>query len=279
MNKYKRKRFLLIYIFIIALAVTAMVSIINCSWSEKPTRDYKDIISDTLKIVTNLHSLTELKEINSVSGFDYELAVLIGKESGMNYKIIIENSLEKSLKRLNENKCDIVARPIIVSAINKNKYLFAGNMRDDKLVLIQRKKEFNNSQSVIETPMNLGKKEIHVIDDESIYMIINHLATETGDSIYICKEPKCGVEQLAIMVADSVIDYAVGDYSIAKKLSKYLPQIDIKTTVSFSMLHAWGIRKSSPALKDSLDNWFMRIKERNEFKNLLNKYNIDPIKQ
>lgn len=274
MKKYSKKGKLLISVLIIVLAVTTMVVIKKSIITERPLRNYDEIASDTLIIVTDLHTLKSIDGVGSISEFDYELAGLIGKESGLKYKIIVENSLEKSLEGLDENRYDIVARPIIVSEVSKKRYLFSGDISEEKQVLVQRKEKFNNGKPMIETPLDLGGKKVHVIDDESVYMIINHLATETGDSIFIRKEPDCGAEQLVVMVADSVIDYAVCDRSIAEKMAGYLPQIDISIPVSFSMFHSWGMRKSSAALKDSLDSWTERVKTSDEFHNLLNKYGI-----
>lgn len=277
MGKLKRGGALLVYGIIILIAAVSIISVkLFFSDNElKPERDYAVIANDTLRIVTDLYPVENFENVvGSVSEFHYDLAELVGKESGLDYVIIIENSLTKSFDGLENGDYDIIARPIIVSDLSKERFLLSDGLNADKQVVVQRKSRYNDGIPVIESVMDLAGKEVHIPDDETVQMILENLSMETGDSIYVCMEMDCGVEQIVTMVADGEIDFAVCDYTTAKKMAKYLKQIDIRLPVSFEMQQSWGVRKESPVLRDSLDVWMERVKNSRNFRRLLNKYGL-----
>ena len=79
-------------------------------------------------------------------------------------------------------------------------------------------------------------------------------------------------EQLAIMVAKGDIDYAVCDQQTAVLSQKQLPEIDIKTDISFTQLQSWAVRKDSPILLDSLNSWLEQIRKNGTFDKIYKKY-------
>lgn len=277
MRKFRRGGALLIYGIIILIAAMSIITV-KLFFSEeelKPERDYGVIADDTLRIVTDLYPVENLdRVVGSVSEFHYDLAELAGRESGLNFVIIVENSLAKSLEGLEEGVYDIIARPIIVSDLSKEKLLLSDGLNSDKQVLVQRKSRYNDGKPVIGSVVELAGKEVHISDDETVGMILDNLSMEIGDSIFVCMEKECGVEQIVMMVAEGEIDYAVCDYTTAKKMARYLNQIDIHLPISFEMQQSWGVRKESPVLRDSLDLWMERVRNKRDFRRLLNKYGL-----
>ena len=91
-------------------------------------------------------------------------------------------------------------------------------------------------------------------------------------TIYIKEIDKYGPEQLIALVAHGDIDYAVCDESIARAVAKDLPQIDIKTDISFTQFYSWAVSKQSPALLDSLNAWLQTFRTSKEFKEIYRKY-------
>ena len=74
------------------------------------------------------------------------------------------------------------------------------------------------------------------------------------------------------MVAKGDIDYAVCDQQIAVLSQKQLPEIDIKTDISFTQLQSWAVRKDSPILLDSLNRWLDQIRKNGTFDKIYKKY-------
>lgn len=254
------------YLILLAIAIMAMVSVRKCDSIEiNSTRDYNEIKSDTLRIVTNIFHNEECANL-----VNYELAKLIGEESGLRYKIDTINSLAKSITLLNSNNYDIIARPIYATTELKDNLLFSDiiHHENNNLVIVQRK------DGEIKTNLDLAKKVINIIDDQSISMIINNIAYEIGDSIQIVVKPNCSNEQLIAMVADSTIDYAVCSNRIAKQMKNILPQIDVSTKITIPLPQAWAVRHSSPILKDSLNVWLEEIKKSEKYIQLMNNLNF-----
>ena len=257
---------IILYIVLLAVVIMAMILLKTHIINHKPAeRDYQEISNDTLRFVTNIYHDDLIEGITLVN---FEVAELIGEESGLAYKIDTINSLTESIRLLNNNKYDVIARPIFATTANKEELLFskAIDRNENSLVVVQRK------DGGIKNNLDLVQKSVSIIDDESIKMIINNIAYESGDSIKIDVRHNCSAEQLIAMVADSTIEYAVCGYMIAKRMKEFLPQLNIDTKISIPIPQAWGVRHSSPTLKDSLDVWLERVRGGEEYKKLMNKY-------
>lgn len=254
------------YFILLAMAVTAMILIKKCAIDGAYSqRDYNEICDDTLRIVTNVY-FNDVIEGSTL--INYELASLVGKESGLVYKIDTINSLSESVELLNAKRFDIIARPIFTTTKSKESLLFSNTFSkcDNNLVVVQRK------DGDIKNNLDLAKKTVSIVNDESIKMIINNIAYEIGDSVYTNIIDNRSTEQLIIMVADSTIDYVVCGKTIAKRMKEFLPQVDIDTKISIPIPQAWGVRHSSPILRDSLNVWLDRVKKSDKYKLLMNKY-------
>lgn len=270
----KHKNRLILYLFLLILTLMIMFFLRGYMRQETiTTRDYPEIIrEDTLRIVTDYSPISYYVSGDSISGFDYELAQLIGRRSGLTVAVTPEVNLSKSLQGLTENRYDIVGRFLPVTTESKQLYNFTEPIVLNKQVLVQRKPEYNNGRSLIRNQLELAQKTLHIINDEGIRSRIENLAHEIGDTIYIAEEATYGAEQLVIMVAKGDIEFAVIHEMIAQQLSKEFPEIDCNTDISFSQFQSWALRKDAPVLLDSLNRWLADIKESAEFRALLRKY-------
>lgn len=255
---------IIIYIALLVLSILVMVMIKKCVTLSPSQRDFNEITNDTLRFVTQFYMHNDLE---GVALAHYELAELIGEESGLIYKIDTINSLAESIALLNMNNYDVIARPIFATTENKKSLLFTNPISDqNRLVVVQR------NEGEIKRNFDLAGKEVHIIDDEGIELIIGNMAYEIGDSIHIIKEHNCSTEQIIVMVADSTFDYAICGLIAAKRMKKYIDNINIDTEISVPLPQAWGVRQNSPTLKDSLDVWIERVKKSGKYKTLMNKY-------
>ncbi|MBO5720253.1 MAG: transporter substrate-binding domain-containing protein [Bacteroidales bacterium] len=254
------------YFILLAITISTMVFIKRCNINQAYTkRDYNEIANDTLRFITNIYFNDTIEGSTLIN---YELAELIGDESGLTYKIDTLNSLTESITLLYSNKYDIIARPIFATTKSKEELLFSNEIsnKDNNLVVVQR------IDGNIKSNLDLARKTVSIIDDESINMIIENIAYEIGDSIYADIKHNCSVEQLITMVNDSTIDYAVCGIAMAKRMKEFLPQIDIDTKISIPIPQAWGVRLSSPILRDSINIWLEKAKTKDKYKNIMNKY-------
>lgn len=270
--KYK-KRFIL-YIVLLAIVLFIMYVIRTRMQAEGyHPRDISEIEQDdTLRIVTDYTPLSYYVSGDTISGFDYELAKLISKRSGLQVEVYPEVSLSKSVKGLQEGRYDIIGRPIPVTTGSKENFLFTDPILLNKQVLVQKKAEYNNGKEPIRDQLDLAGKHLYIISDAPTRLRIMNLAHEIGDTIYVNEETTYGDEQLIIMVAKGEVEFAVCDETIAREMSKHYPEIDYSTDISFTQFQSWALRQSSPGLLDSVNIWLKDIKNTPEFQALKQKY-------
>ena len=118
----------------------------------------------------------------------------------------------------------------------------------------------------------MGQCTLHIAQDAPTRLRIENLSREIGDTIYIKEEPDCGAEQLIILVASGVIDYAVCDESEARAIGSTYDTLDYQTDISFTQFMAWTLRRESTSLCDSLNRWIDEISHTKEYKALQEKY-------
>jgi Predicted soluble lytic transglycosylase fused to an ABC-type amino acid-binding protein len=228
-------------------------------------RDYPEIAKDgVLKIVTSYNSIDYYVSGDTIEGFQYKLCKEVEKQSGLPVEIFLENNLQSCIEGLKEQKYDIIARNIPVTTESRDWLIFSDPISLGKQILVQRTAEYNNGEPPIRNQIRLGKKTVYVPHNSPTLLRLKNLAEEIADTIYVKEEELYDAEQLLYMVAKGDIDYAVIDREIALKNKQHFPQIDIKTDISFTQFQAWALRKDSPVLLDSLNNWLKRAYRENK---------------
>ena len=268
---------IVIYIVLLVIAVTVMLLTRNRLNSRvermSAVRDFEEIIaSGELNAVTDYNSIGYYVSGDTARGFQLEMMQALEKEWGIKVNLFLENSLEENLNGLFEQRYDLVARSIPVNTALKERIAFTIPITLNKQVLVQRKAAYNEGVEPVRQHLDLAKKSIHVANDSPAILRVNNLAHEIGDTIFIVEDPTYEVEQLVMMVAADDIDFTVCDEKVASRLARTMPEIDIKTDISFTQLESWAVRDSSPILLDSLNNWLSRFKTTREFRQIEESY-------
>ncbi|PXV58422.1 extracellular solute-binding protein (family 3) [Dysgonomonas alginatilytica] len=254
---------------VIAIIVYIMMHYLNTPVH----RDYIEVEkSGTLHIVTDLNPIGYFVSSDTVAGYNYELLQALQQYTNINFEVSVENSLEKSFEGLKTGKYDLVARNIPVNSSLRNEYSFTEAIVNNRLVLVQRKGEFNNGIEPIRNHLDLGKKTLHVAAGSPNILRLQNLSHEIGDTIFIVEDDTYQANQLALMVAAGEIDYTVCDIKTAESLIAKTPELDIKTDIGFTHFEAWAVRANSPILLDSLNVWINRFKATEEYSKILKKY-------
>ena len=270
------KRFI-VYLVLLAIVVATMFLL----WRNiSHTADRKDLpwdfeeISEAggLNVGTDYNSIGYFVSGDTVRGFQLEMLQALEMEWGIRVNLFIENSLEDNLKGLSDKRYDLIARSIPVNTELKEQIAFTVPITLNKLVLVQRKAEFNDSIEPIRQHLDLAKRTIHVPFESPAILRLNNLSHEIGDTIFIVEDPVYEVEQLVIMVAAGDVDFTVCDEKIAMRLAETLPEIDVETDISFTQLESWAVRDDSPVLLDSLNNWLSRFIKTRSFQQIQQRY-------
>ncbi|MDR0825627.1 MAG: transporter substrate-binding domain-containing protein [Prevotella sp.] len=267
----KTKSFLSIPVIVVILIVVWLY--MRKHAVDEHIHDYAQIEADgVLRIVTDYNSVGYFVSGDTIAGFNHDLIQLLKSYIPFKTDIQLEASLEKSIEDLEQGKYDIVARNIPITSALRDSINFTEPVAQNRQVLIQRKKEYNDGVNPIRSHLDLAKKTLYVPFKSPVILRIQNLSHEIGDTIYVKEDPTYGPEQLAMMVASKDIDFAVCDEKAAANVAKTLSEIDYSTFIGFTHLEAWAVRKDSPALLDSLNVYIKRMKETKAYDAIYKKY-------
>lgn len=260
----------------ILIAVVCFFVFLFWPSSNKPTghpRDYKEIKeSGILRVATEYNSISFYVDNDTLSGFNYELINAFAESQGLKAEIIPIMSFEERLIGLEQGDFDIIAYNTPITSNLKDTLLFSAPILLSKYVLVQRKPNVDSTSVFINSQLELSGCTLYVTKASPAIMRIRNLGNEIGDTIYIREFEKYGPEQLISLVAYGDIDYAVCEANIAESAAKDLPQIDIKTDISFNQFQSWALSKHSPILLDSLNLWLINFIKSPYYKQLQKKY-------
>lgn len=235
--------------------------------------DYAEIEKKgKLVVVMDYSTIGYYLKGDTIEGFNYELLQLFQNYTPINIEIVLESSLQKSIEGLESGDYNIIARPIPTTSDLKDRVLFSDPITQNKQILVQRKSEFNNNIPPLRSHLDLAQKTLHLPQDSPAILRIKNLSKEIGDTIYYVEDDLYGAEQLAIMVANGEIDFAVCDEQTAKKMSGEQLELDVQTMIGFTQFEAWAVSKDSPVLLDSLNAWIDRAQNTKTYKTLYKRY-------
>lgn len=213
-------------------------------------------------------------------GYEYELLKLFCKEQGIQLRINTVQNLNEAFNKLNAGDGDVLAYNLTVTKERKKRIAFTHYHSLQRQVLIQRKptnwrqlKVHEIEAQLIRNPVELIGKEVVVRPHSSHYNRMVHLSDEIGGDIIILPgETNIETEQLIRRVANGEIAYTVAEENVALVNATYYPIIDIKTPVSFPTQIAWGIRKNSSQLQNTLNEWILRMRKTTDYYVIYDKY-------
>ncbi|MEN9917895.1 MAG: hypothetical protein RL662_331 [Bacteroidota bacterium] len=266
------KKRIVIAVAAITLVIAIILGIVY-TLNKEVVKDYPEIQKEgVIRIVTNIDPIGYFVSSDTLSGYNKEMLTALEAYANLKFEISVESSLEKSFIGLKEGTYDIIARNVAVNADLKNLYRFTKPTIHNKLVLVQRKAQFNNNIAPIRSQLDLANKTIHVPKDSPSIFRLKNLALEIGEEIHIKQDSLYEAIPLIMMVAAGDIDFTLCDIKTAENLSAKMPEIDIKTDIGFTHLEAWAVRSNSPVLLDSLNTWIDRFKNTKQYTSIVRKY-------
>jgi membrane-bound lytic murein transglycosylase F len=284
-----KNRIKTIYVLIGILLFT----IIYDSFSSPKKKDPKTILENSVRYdlpeILKDGKLTVLAENSSTSffiyrgrkmGFEYEVLKEFANELGVELEIKIVNDLDELTQLLNDGEGDIIACNYTVTKERCKLIDFSLPTMRSNQVLIQRKpkgwekmKTYQLREKLLTDPSQLAHKKINVWRNSSYFQRLKHLEEEIGDTIYIEQQNgQISAEELIEMVSEGMIDYTVTEENLAKINQRFFDNIDVNLNLSVKQKIAFGIRKSSPLLKASIDKWLESFMRKTTFKYIKHKY-------
>lgn len=276
------------------LFVLLLVSLLSC---ESPNET--ELALTTPKVTIDLDSIkkrgyiTALVDNNSISyflykgqsmGYDYELLQLMAKDLGVKLRLRMISGVENAIRKLNAGEADLLAFPLTITSERKNYVRFTQPHFTSHQVLVQRKPQGwehmtrdEINAAMIKSPHDLIGKTVHVLNRSSFVGRLKNLSEEIGGEIIIVEDSAdAQSESLIQKVAQGEIDFTVADQVIASVNLNYYPNLDASTVLSLPQQIAWAVRKNSPQLQTSVNEWLTKVKKKATFMVVYNRYYKSP---
>jgi len=213
-------------------------------------------------------------------GFEYEILSRFAEDLGVELDIVIAKDENNLIEMLNSNKGDVIAYGYTITEERQQKIDFSKPLYLSHQVLVQKKpdnwrkmKLHNIREQLIANPVQLIDDTVSVKRNSSYAQRLINLSQEIGGKIYLDTIPgSMTTDEIFKNVAEGKIKYSIVDENIASIYASDYPILDISTKMSFSQQIAWGIRKNSDQLKDTLNQWLKRAKKTVDYHVIYNKY-------
>lgn len=219
---------------------------------EKISSDLDDIVSsDTLRVATMFGSTSYFLFRDELMGFDYEMAHNLANYLKVNLKMSIVQSETEMVKMLQDGKVDLITYNFIETKELKKSFNYVFPQAESYQVLIQK----IGSKS-ISTVTELAGKTVYVTANSVFQQRLESLNEEIGGTINIVvAADSLTNDDLIEMVAEKKIDYTIA-YRKAGLLHKnYHKHIDCRIPIGFNQRNGWLVRKGSPLLQKSINEW------------------------
>lgn len=244
-------------------------------------RKFKDIVeSGRIRAITTYSGTTYFLYRGRPMGFEYEILKKFAEDLNLELEIVIAKDENDLIKMLNKNEGDIIAYGYTITEERKKKIDFSIPLYLSHQVLIQKKPEnwrrmklHNIKEQLITNPVELIGDTVSVKRNSSYAQRLLNLSEEIGGKIYIDTIPgQMTTDEIFKNVAEGKIKYSIVDQNVASIYASDYPILDISTKMSFSQRIAWGLRKNSEQLKDTLNHWLKRAKKTVDYHVIYNKY-------
>jgi len=246
-------------------------------------------ISIDLPSIKSRGELVAITAFNSTSyfiykgrpmGYEYELLEKLANELGLKVRVKVARNVDQMVEMLKNGEGDLIAYAMTITKDRKEEIAFTDHHNIVEQVLVQRRPDnWRKMRSVklekmmVRSVIDLINKPIYVNEESSYYKRLYNLSEELGEDLDIrTVDSTRSTEDLIKLVATGEISYTVADKNIAQVNSTYYTNLDIKTPVSFPQRVAWAVRKDSPQLLESINNWISRMKKETDFYVIYNKY-------
>ncbi len=243
--------------------------------------DLKDIRErDTLRAIMTYSSTSYFLYRGQTMGYEYELLTRLANHLDLHLEVVVAEDLDKMFDMLQRGEGDLIAHGMTITRERKEDFRFTKMHTTTHQALVQRKPEnwrrmklHNIRKQLVQDPLDLIGKTVHLRENSSYFQRIQNLMDEIGGEINV--ETVSGeytTEDLIQMVASGEIKYTMADHNIAAINKTYNPILDISVPLSFSQRIAWVVRKNSPELLEEINSWITSMRKKTDYYVIYNKY-------
>ena len=246
----------------ITLLILAFFCLLSCRQQPQPSGvidvEHYDLPqmkdSGELAVLTLNSSISYFDYRGEPMGFQYELAKQFAQSLGLKLQIKTAKNTQDLVHMLQQGEGDLIAYPLPITKQLKDSIAFCGEDIITHQVLVQRNSSKN--MKALTNVTELIGKNIYVKPGKYLNRLKN-LDKELGGGILIheVSNDSITVEDLIMQVSNGTIDYTLCDNDLARLNKTYYTNLNVTLPVSFDQRASWAVRKTSPLLAESANEW------------------------
>ena len=243
--------------------------------------DLKDIRDEgVLRIITTYSPTGYFLYKGETMGFEYELFKRLADHLKVRLEVVLARNVDSVITMLNRGEGDIIAIGYTITSDRQEFVDFTEPYLITHQALVQKKPDNWRKMTLDKIDETLVKDVTELIGDtisvrqnSSYYRRVKELSNELGGQVHIEILPgEMSDEEIIRKVAIGEIRYSVIDYNKAAIHKSYFPVIDVGTPVSLSQRIGWAVRKTSPELRNIINEGLARIKAKPDYNVIYKRY-------
>lgn len=221
--------------------------------------------SGVLRAITLESALSYFTDGDKELGYEYSLCSDYAAYLGVELRLIVAENLNEMQQLLQQGQGDIIVYRMPMSKRNKELFHFTSNVHTIYPVLIQ-----SVDDSVTDATGLIGRR-VYTRRHSRYWHLLQHLNSELGGGIQIVEVDSCNIDRLIQLVAQGEMELTVADSEVALLSRRYVPDFDSHVVLGVEQEYSWAVRKTSPQLLASVNEWYAprrhyyeRLKVRNQ---------------
>lgn len=209
-------------------------------------------------------------------GFDYEMVKAFSKWLGVKLEVRVLDDVDRMFELLNKGEGDIIASNLTITPLRKRFALFSDTVYTTRQVLVQRKFDKGNSDSLlhlIHDSTSMNGFPIWVHRYSSFYSQLKNIEDAANIDIDIREAPgEINTDDLIRLTAVGEINATVTDENLAVIQQFDYPELDMSFAITGQDPIGWAMRSNAPKLAEKVDEWLNRDETRRKNKKTFAKY-------
>ncbi|CAN5258031.1 transglycosylase SLT domain-containing protein [soil metagenome] len=255
---------------------------------------------DTLVVLTAFNSTSYFIYRGEPMGFEYELLREFARANDLQFRAQVMHEQADLLGGLRQGDGDLIAARVIPTAGLERRFAFTQSLYSTRPAIVQRTGPPSEAglpvaaerllswpdrpggepvelrARPITSPAELAGAEVRVVARSPYRAVLAELSdTITGDIEIIEVERDSATETLVRQVSRGEIDLAVSQENLAMLKQSYFQNVEVTPAVGPTHPIAWVVRRSSPELRERLDQWLAEKAGDGTVEQLYRKYFID----
>lgn len=227
--------------------------------------------SGVIDVITLYSSTSYFIYKGEAMGYEYELLKDFAASQDLKINIKVAPNITQLTEMLLNGEGDLVMYNIPVTNDMKKRIEYCGRETITQQVLVQRA---NRKDTILNDVPQLIGKEVWVKHDTKYFDRLTNLNKELGGGIIIrdIKKDTVNTEDLIELVSTGNIPYTVSDDNLARLNKTYYSNINIGLILSHPQRSSWAVRKDSPELAATLNQWFADNQNTTRYKAIQKRY-------